>query len=185
MPVLYRFRLTAVCFFFCTCSALLLWQKSTIFPLREPQKEWHRFVESLPVEEKIRKSYNILLRVKKKTLHFLTGLYFPQILRSADLVGCVCRTLFPFYAFCFSNPVVAAAAAGHSRCSPLVGFRLPMTSFHFLFDNVSVISLSNSLAFACCRMCLTTTLFIYTSFVFLYTVTGVFVIFWSPVSYSP
>lgn len=116
----------------------------------------------------------------KKTLHFLTGLYFPQILRSADLVGCVCRTLFPFYAFCFSNPVaavvVAAAAAGHSRCSPLVGFRLPMTSFHFLFDNVSVISLSNSLAFACCRMCLTTTLFIYTSFVFLYTVTGVFVI---------
>lgn len=49
---------------------------------------------------------------------------------------------------------------------------LSMTVFHFLFDDVNVICNSDSLVFASCRMCQTRTLFIYLSFVFLYTAAG-------------
>lgn len=49
---------------------------------------------------------------------------------------------------------------------------LSMTLFHFLFDDVNVSCNSDSLVFASCRMCQTRTLFIYSSFVFLYTAVG-------------
>lgn len=51
-------------------------------------------------------------------------------------------------------------------------FSLSMTLFHFLFDDVNVLCNSDSLVFASCRMCQTRTLFIYASFVFLYTAAG-------------
>lgn len=156
-----------------------------IFPLREALSERHGLVESLTAD-KIRQSWlKHFTQCQKNTAHFLTGLYFPQIFIAADLLDCVCRTLFPFYAFCFSHlvavmAVVAVLAVGHSHCSPLVAFLLSVTSFHFLFDNMSLICHSNPLAFASCRLCLTATLFIYTSFVFFYAVTGVFCYIWKP-----